>query len=742
MQSTLWTEQVGSIVPRDYQVEAVKNSYEQWDAGTVGTLVRAGTGTGKTIIACLAANRWLDMGANYRVMVLSYEQELVRQFAQEVHDVLGDSVSVGIEMGTREIQAGFIPQVVVASRQSLMTHALATEEQREVLDSLGIHDVKLLTKSQATRSISALRAEIDVQLVADEIAEWNENYRCNHELGRVSRLYKFDYRDNWLLVMDEAHKYSMKLKTVGHLVEWFEQNPNHRRSGITATPKRRDKVSIGTKLFPGIALDLPYTKCVDQGWAVPYVQKFIQVESIDFKALKESCKGSVEKWDGEINRILNTEKELAKLCGPMLDLVGERRTLIFSPTVEMAQNVADYINARCEVKCSNCEQISWHPNMRIGDGASCKCGHLIDEDAITRSDSQAHCLHGKIPHGQRTEVYRKHKRGGFQFLSVCGLCREGYNDPEVTCVAVFRPVSKAASSLAEQMKGRSCRPLKGCVDGLATGEERCEAIAASLKPNALIIDLVGVTGLAECASTVQIYCEGLDDSIVARAEEIALEGGVDNPQDAVEQAQTEAAEEAERAKLAREAAERKRIEAAERRAQLDAEATYTVHDVGTSTRDPSQASEKMLKYIRFLGMEFTGWEPSRAQASRMISQLKAGEQASEVARTNRVEDDCWQVPRPSVAQLKYMRQLGYRGQSDITPQRASEIIESLKGGTPIPQEPPQRSEYSDKLRECFTASQLADVAREIAEAYRSGKITDSERDQLIPEYKIQRDNVT
>lgn len=422
IQTSLWQEPVGGIIPREYQVEDVASSFRLWDSGTVGVLTRMATGMGKTISSCLKFRRWLDAGDNYRCMVLSYERELVQQFAEEVLDVLG-GVSVGIEMGAMEIDPDNIPQIVVASRQTLMTHELATVEQREVLKEFGLSDVKLLTKRAATSAIIDLRKGIDLQTIADGIDEFNSSNRCNHELGRVSRLYKFDNKLNWLLVMDEAHKYSMQLKTVGHIIEWFEQNPLHRRSGITATPKRRDKVSIGTKLFPGISIDYPLTRAVEQGYAVPYIQKFVQVDSVDFKAIKEIAGKSQEKWDNEVNRRI--EQDLAKLCDPLLDMVGDRRTLIFSPSVELAGKVCEYINARSECECS-CGTKSWHPRLRIGDGAKChQCGEWLESKHITKDGIQAYSLHGGVPHRDRKSVYEGHKEGKFQFLSVCGLCLDG-----------------------------------------------------------------------------------------------------------------------------------------------------------------------------------------------------------------------------------------------------------------------------------------------------------------------------
>lgn len=738
-QASLWQEQVGGIIPRDYQVEDVANSFRLWDSGEVGVLTRAATGMGKTIMSCLKFRRWLDAGEDYRCMVLSYERELVQQFAQEIRDVLGN-VSIGIEMGSMSISPNSIPQIVVASRQTLMTHDLATEEQRAVLSELGLSDVKLLTKKEATRAIRDLRNGIAVQDVAAVVDEFNAGYRCNHKLGRVSRLYKFDNRLNWLLVMDEAHKYSMQLKTVGHIVEWFEQNPNHRRSGITATPKRRDKVSIGTKLFPGIAIDYPLTRAVAEGYAVPYVQKFVQVESVDFRAIKEIAGKSQEKWDNEVNRRI--EKDLAKLCDPLLDMVGDRSTLIFSPSVDLAGKVSEYINARSECECASCGVRTWHPKLRIGDGTKCpECGDWLASEHITKDGTQAYSLHGSVPDRERKQVYEGHKTGKFQFLSVCGLCREGYNDPNIACVAVFRPVSKEASSLAEQMKGRGARPLKGTIHGLDVATERLAAIAASEKPDCLIVDLVGITGLSECASTVQIYAEGLSDAVVARAEKISLEGGVEDPLAAIEQAKKEDAEAREQKRLAALAAEEHRKRLAEERARLDARAIYTAHDIGTATRDRSQPSDKMIRFLRFLGMEFTGrWQPSRAQASRMIGLLQNGMGPMQVAHLNGLEADDWQRARPSVKQLRKMQSLGHRADAGMTPKEASEVIDALVSGRPAPMvnKNHYQQDYCHEIALAKTHGELNLIGRAMQGAVKAGRMDQAMFNALVEEGKKRR----
>lgn len=737
-QSSLWQEQVGGIVPRDYQAEDVENSFRLWDGGEVGVLTRAATGMGKTIMSCLKFRRWLDSGENYRCMVLSYERELVTQFTDEVRDVLGN-VSVGIEMGDMEIDPGNIPQIVVASRQTLMTHELATVEQREVLAELGLSDIRLLTRREATKAIRDLKNGVDLQAVADVVDEFNTDYRCNHDLGRVSRLYKFDPTLNWLLVMDEAHKYSMKLRTVGHLIEWFEQNPNHRRSGITATPKRRDKVSIGTKLFPGVAIDYPLTKAVEEGYAVPYVQKFVRVESVDFAAIKDVAGKSQEKWDNEVNRRI--EGDLASLCDPLLDMVDERRTLIFSPTVELSEKVCEYINARNECECSSCGTRTWHPRLRIGDGAKCpECDDWLEEKHVTKESPQAYSVSGKMPQRERKQVYGGHKNGDFQFLSVCGLCREGYNDPGIACVAIFRPVSKDASSLAEQMKGRGARPLKKTVDGLFTREERIAAIANSDKPDCLIVDLVGVTGLADCASTMQIYGDGQPDEIVARAEEIALEGGA-NPMEALEQAKKEDEEEREKKRQAALEAEERRRKRAEERAQLDAKATYTTHEMGTVTRDTTQPSERMMRFLRYLGMEFPGdWQPSRSQASRMIGMLQKGTEPEQVAYKSGLAAEDWERARPSIKQLRKLNSLGHIASPMMTPKEASDAIDALLKGNPVPVNDRNRykQDYVAQIGKASTHEDLTAIAQAMKNAVRAGRMDQGLFGELVAEGKKRR----
>lgn len=537
------------LTPRDYQQAAIDRTQEVWESA-IGSLVRLPTGTGKTIVGSLIADQWLQRGDDYRVLVCAHERQLIDQFAQEIDDVLG--MKPKIEMG--DIHCTGREPIIVASRQTLY-----------------------------------VRGEGD---------------------DAVSRLFKFDPSLNWLLICDEAHRWTRGMKSCRRIIEHFEKNPKHRRLGLTATPERTDKTTI-FGLFQGVAsdyrlFDIDGGSCaVNDGWAVPYDQRFITVEGVDFKNVA-AVAGDFK--DDELERILGESEVLAKLCTPLLDLVGRRRTIIYSPGTAMARNVALYLNSRLGYEC-------------------------------------ALSLDGSHPDDVRKDIYKKHQRGEFQFLSVCGLCREGYNDPGIQAVAVFRPTK--SRPLAEQMKGRGCRPLRGVVSSEMSAAERVAAIRDSQKPNCMIVDLVGVTGLADCASTAAIMAESKPDEVIDRANENMLKKPKGEAIDVAEEirkaeeeiaAEKEAAREKARkrqeeqikARLEREARLQREQEEMDRKAKLDAEVRYTERKVGSGGGGrvrvrqiaPDMASEGQQKFLWVLGMRGDLSQYTKKQAGRMISQLK------------------------------------------------------------------------------------------------------------------------
>jgi len=529
---------VSRFTPRPYQQLAQQNFFREVDGGADGALVRLCTGGGKTFIGSWIGADWVSRSDDHYVMVVAHERQLVHQFAEEIRELLG--VEVGIEMsddGRVRFESGLAPRFIVASRATLQ------------------------------------------------------------EDGGTSRLYKFDWRKHWLLICDECHRWTYSMKSCRHIIDWFEQNPESRRLGLTATPERGDGVTF-ERLFPSVALDYRMydldggPSAVNDGWAVPYDQRFVEVAGVDFANLREVA-GDFK--DDELDALLSQKEQLDSLIQPTLDLVEDRRTIIFNPGVGMAQAVAAAINAERE--------------YRLENGLPCEFG-------------EAKALDGSADEVLRNSVFEEHKSGKIQFLSVCGLCREGYNDPGIRAVAIFRPTK--SRPLAEQMKGRGCRPLKGILEGLETAEERKAAIAASEKPTCMIIDLVGISGLADVASTAHLLAVGKPDSVVERANENARkkDGPVDmaeelrNAEEELEQERIEqeqltlklkAEAEAEAAREAARLAEEARKAEAEKMARVRSKVHYSERKVehggvaiggGSSSVEPG-----IMPFGRFAGQK-------------------------------------------------------------------------------------------------------------------------------------------
>jgi hypothetical protein len=95
--------------------------------------------------------------------------------------------------------------------------------------------------------------------------------------------------------------------------------------------------------------------------------------------------------------VLQEEGRLARLVEPLLEMVGDRRPLIFSPGIDMANNVANYINARAECLCPQCGKKRWVPTRLLGDGATCKCGFAFAAEHVTKGGEQARSINGTTP---------------------------------------------------------------------------------------------------------------------------------------------------------------------------------------------------------------------------------------------------------------------------------------------------------------------------------------------------------
>jgi superfamily II DNA or RNA helicase len=388
------------------------------------TMAVLATGLGKTVLFSHVA-----LHAQKRVLIIAHRKELLAQAAEKIEAVIG--VRPGVEMGLeRSDEQSFLKsRVVVASVQTL---------------------------------------------------------------SKPKRREKFNPADFGLIVIDEAHHAVAASYTT--VIDYFRNgnpdagiqgNPNVKVLGVTATPKRTDKLAMG-RIFESEACNYGIEPALADGWLVPITQRAIVVKDMDFSNCNTHA-GDLAEVD--LERILTEEKVLHGQAKPTVELAGDRPTLVFCVNVAHAKRMAEVL-----------------------------CRYKTDS---------AVALDGETPDEERDAVVNRFRQGKIQFLVNCGLFLEGFDAPAVACVAMCRPTKSL--SLYTQVLGRGTRPLPGVVDPLADLEPtfRIRAIADSPKSDLLVLDYVGNSGRHKIVTAMDVLGGKYTDDVRKAAGKIAESEAVD-----------------------------------------------------------------------------------------------------------------------------------------------------------------------------------------------------------------------
>jgi superfamily II DNA or RNA helicase len=350
------------------------------------------------------------------------------------------------------IDAGRGRALIVAHREELIQQAAD-----KVLQVTGVHADIEMGESRADQCSLIDQAPIVITSV--------------QTMCRPNRHGRFDPQQFGLLIIDEAHHATAP--TYKRLIEHFAQNPALRILGVTATPDRHDEEALG-QIFETVAYEYEIQTAIEDGYLVPIEQQFVQVEGLDLSQCR--TKGD-DLNEGDLAKIMGTEKNLHGVVDPALNLAGDQPTLFFMASVAHAERGAEIANRH------------------------------RPESAV--------CLHGKTPRDERRGKLKAFSRGEFQYLFNCGLFLEGFDETSIAVVAMARPTKSRA--LYAQAVGRGPRPLPGLVDGLDDAASRRRAIAMSNKPGLLVLDFVGNSGRHKLVSTADILGGNFSDEEVELA---------------------------------------------------------------------------------------------------------------------------------------------------------------------------------------------------------------------------------
>ena len=415
---------------------------------------------------------------------------------------------------------------------------------------------------------------------------------------REARMDRFNPHDFRTLVIDEAHH--APSDSYRRVVEYFKQNPDLRVLGLTATPDRADEMALGS-VFDTVAHEITIEDAIQWGWLVDIECVSVHVDGLDYNEVRTTA-GDLN--GGDLERVMMYESNLQRIALPTIEIIEDKRTLVFAASVAHAERLCEIFN-------------------RYKPGSS-------------------QWLCGKTPKPERKDILRSFASGNTQVVVNVGVLTEGFDDPGIECVVLARPTK--SRSLYCQMIGRGTRPLPGITGSSPAGDEtsareRRDWIAASGKPTVRVIDFVGNATRHRLVHAADILGGDHPEPVRERAIRLLQESSTPMPiAEAYRTAEEELALEEEERKQREAAQQRKREEEqdAARRALVRARADYTqtAHDpfrtVGLSPKremvwDTAQPpTEKMVSFLKQQGVpQQEIARLNRSEAGVMVGELKA-----------------------------------------------------------------------------------------------------------------------
>lgn len=445
-------------------------------------------------------------------------------------------------------------------------------------------------------SMTGLGVEIEK---ADLVASANLFSRCPVVVSSIQtqisgptdhrRYLRFNPDDFGVLIVDESHHATSP--SWREVVAHYRKNPELRVAGFTATPDRGDQEALG-QVFESVAFNYGILDAIKDGWLVDITQQFVNVSGLDFSEVRTTA-GDLN--EGDLCKVMETEENIQGICQPTLEAVYglAPKTLNGVPVPEWRTYL---------------ELLGKVPRRTIVFTVSVAQAEMC-ANVFGRAMKGVEWVCGKTPAEERNNIVHRFWTGETAVVSNCGIFLEGFDNPAVELISMARPTKSRA--LYAQCVGRSLRPLPGIVDPLPLPEARRNAITASPKPFARILDFVGNSGRHKLISCADILGGHVSQEAAERAKKKAMAEGT-----AKKILVTMTNEELE---IAREKKEREAADERRKRAHLLARSKFSVQDrsafdpsdISSETRLPRSKDGYMFSEAQVNVLRRAGYDPSR-----------------------------------------------------------------------------------------------------------------------------------
>lgn len=281
------------------------------------------------------------------------------------------------------------------------------------------HREELLDQAERSLRLFDLRTGVEMAEHRVERLDRTDVVLASVPSLQGQRLAGYDPDAFGLVVVDEAHHAAAP--SYRAILDHFASSYV---LGVTATPDRADGVGL-QGVFEQVAFSYEIRDAIQDGWLVPIRARRIVVEALDLDAVKLKGGKRSDYQDGALAEQMQREAVLHGVAAPIVELAGDRPTLVFCASVEHARALADVID------------------RYAGAGA-------------------AVAIDGTAPREVRTDVVDRFREGRIRFLCNCALFLEGFDAPPTACVAMARPTR--SRGLYTQAVGRGTRLHPGKED--------------------------------------------------------------------------------------------------------------------------------------------------------------------------------------------------------------------------------------------------------------------------------------
>ena len=306
---------------------------------------------------------------------------------------------------------------VIARASAKGCRSLVVAHTEELVDQAA-RTLRALLPNVSVGIVRAHHDEADAQVVVATV----QTLRTPRRLDRVGQ---FE-----LIVVDEAHHavartYQDILEQLG---AFDDANVFPFVLGVTATADRADGQGLG-HVFESICYETGIFDLIQRGYLSDVRAKRIL---LDVNLDRVQTRGG-DFVDSALGEAMTDAGAPGHIAAAIRDHAPGRRTIVFTPTVAMAEQTAAAVNA-------------------IG--------------------IPARAVSGETPQAERQQIIDDVRSGALRVICNCMVLVEGFDAPILDCAVMARPTS--SRSLYQQSAGRVLRPSIG-------------------KADALILDMVGVT---------------------------------------------------------------------------------------------------------------------------------------------------------------------------------------------------------------------------------------------------------